>query len=361
MYDGRSRYPAPSKEARPIYRLIDKLYRLMRPATFLLDPETAHDLACRVMLALESCGTVAACEYLTPPDDKRLSQTIGKTYFPSPVGLAAGFDKTGELAHMLGLFGFGFVEAGTFTLEPRQGNPKPRLKRMTGSRGLANRMGWNNPGAIAGALNLYAKERLNPVGVNVGATPGVEDVDLAIESVVAVSNLLIAVADYLVVNPSCSNVTTVDFQSPSLLELLLRELSAVTQSKQILIKVAPETTLADLDGICGVCDAWGAGLIISNTLPSLQGALSAPLLYAGVCERIHHVYRWSSEVPTIACGGVETAAQVYELIRQGASLVQILTSWVYNGPFWPREINGNLSCLIRRDGFASISEARGTE
>jgi len=357
-----------------MYQVIDRVYRLLRPIIFgLTDPEWAHELACEQIRRLERCLLVGLIEHLGGYAEYReeLGQTIGGVYFPNPVGLAAGFDKTGELAHLLHFFGFGSIEVGTFTLRPRDGNPRPRLERLLKMHALINRMGWNNPGAERGRSNLFGKVRTVPIGVNIGPMPDLEDADLAIKSVVSAVELLGPLADYLAINPSCSNVRIVDFQDPFLLVDLVNELRARLPwiaDKLTLVKLKPDTTADQLAGIYPVCVCRRIGLILGNTFGMSRGALSGPRLYRGIPgqieslpNRISHAYQATGGlVPIVACGGIETGAQAYEVIQRGASLVQGLTGWVYGGPFWPREVCEELARLTRREGLSNISALRGT-
>jgi len=362
-----------------MYRLIDGLYRLARPTVFrLTDPEQAHRLACRAIGCLGQEGWLA--EELANQvwrlggyanHQAVLGQTVGGVYFPNPVGLAGGFVKDGLLAHLMHLFGFGSVEAGTFTLYPREGNPRPRLQRAPDVRGFYNAMGWNGPGAPTGAANLADRVRTIPVGINVGSTPDVESVDLAIQSIVDTVRVLGQYASYLTINPSCSNVRVTNFQDPFLLRALLDALRGQLPEfadKLTFVKLKPDTSPEQVDALGVVCVSKRVGLILGNTFGTEQGALSGPALYAGIPgyveslpDRIAHAYEATGGfVPLIACGGIETAEQAYELVGRGASLVQIYTSWVYNGPFWLREMCEGLARLLRRDGLKHVSVVRGT-
>lgn len=367
-----------------MYRLIDRLYRLARPAVFrLTDPEQAHNLACRAI------GYLGQDEWLAQQladqiwrlggyanYQSELGQTIGGVYFPNPFGIPAGFDKYGLIAYLLHFFGYGFAEAGTFTLPSRDGNPeRPRLDRVPEVRGLLNRMSWNNPGSEAGAHNLAKGARSSPVIVNVGPTPEVESVDVAITSVIEALKFLAPRASAICLNPSCSNVEIVNFQDPVLLAELLDAIHAsnVAGEQLILVKLDPDTDFPDLreersyldpcelGRIGSVCVERGAGLVLGNTRRTESGALSGPKLYEDMLARIGYIHReFAGKITTVACGGVETAVQAYEAIKRGAYLVQGLTGWIYGGPFWPREIVAGVSRLLKRECYANISEVRGT-
>lgn len=348
---------------------IDRVYRLLRHVIFrCTDPERAHEMACRAIgylgqgewLAEELASLVWRLGYA---GDRKLGQTVGGVCFPNPFGLPAGFDKYGLIVYLLHLFGFGFVEAGTFTLPPRDGNPRPRLERIPADRGLINRKGWDNPGAETGAANLHGKTRSVPVFVSVGPRPDVKSPDEAVGSVITALEFLAPRAEVISLNPSCSNVKIVDFQDPVLLAELLDAIttSGVTGDKPIAVKLDPQTSGKELSAIGEVCLSRGAWLILGNTRRTVRGALSGPRLYGRMLKRIGYIHqRFGGELTTIACGGIETAAQAYEAIGHGATLVQGLTGWPYGGPFWPREIVSGLSRRLKREGHSNISEVRGT-
>ena len=339
------------------------VYPFLRPALFALDAERAHRL------------TLAALKRWParhPPEpDPMLATTVAGLAFPNPVGLAAGFDKDAEVWRpVLGL-GFGFAEVGTLTPRPQAGNAKPRLFRLAGDRAVINRMGFNNGGQAA-ALPRLAGERPGLVGVNIGANKDSTDriADYA-EGVRAMAGA----ADYLTVNISSPN-------TPGLRALQHREaldelLAAVLEARAgagppVFLKVAPDLEPGDVEDIAGVSLVRGVdGLIVTNTTVSRPplasrhrgetGGLSGAPLKPLALQRLKEFRRATGgALPLIATGGIASGADAYDRIRAGASLVQLYTALVYEGPGLARRICGELKALLTRDGFARLYEAVGS-
>jgi len=345
------------------------LYPLLRPLIFALDAERAHRL------------TIAALKLAparTPPGpDPVLATTVAGLPFPNPIGLAAGFDKDAEVfAPLLGL-GFGFVEVGTLTPRPQPGNPRPRLFRLREDRAVINRLGFNNRGQAAARTRLGRRGagpstslRTGIVGVNVGANKDSADriADYA-EGVRAMAG----VADYLTINISSPNTPGLRaLQDPAALEALLE---AALEARgaggpPLFLKVAPDLEPADIDSIARVAAGRVEALIVSNTTvsrPPLRsphadeaGGLSGAPLKALALERLRNFRRATGgRLPLVAAGGIASGADAYERIRAGASLVQLYTGLVYEGPGLARRIARELKALLLRDGFARLDEAVG--
>jgi dihydroorotate dehydrogenase len=293
--------------------------------------------------------------------------------FPNPVGLAAGFDKNGEVfSKVLGL-GFGFAEVGTLTPEPQRGNPKPRLFRLAEDRGVINRMGFNNAGLQAALPRLCARSPSGIVGVNIGANK--DSADRIADYAVGVRTMA-PVSDYLTVNISSPNTPGLrGLQDKGALDALL---SAVREARgpagpPIFLKLAPDLARDEIDDIVDVAIARGLdGLIVSNTTlarPNLQsahagesGGLSgAPLKELALSKLREFRCASGGEIPLIAAGGIETGVDAYARIRAGASLVQLYSALVYEGPGLARRICAQLSQLLARDGFRNLAEAVATE
>jgi dihydroorotate dehydrogenase len=350
---------------------------LLRRVLFQLDPERAHALA---QVALRGV-TPALARWWRPPVDPALTVRAFGLTFEGPLGLAAGFDK-GE-ARIAGLFALGFshVEIGTITPRPQPGNERPRLFRLPEHRALLNRMGFNNAGVESCARRLSAipaAARLGPVGVNIGknkATPN----ERAIEDYLACIDRLHPFADYVVVNISSPNTPGLRQlqESEPLLALLhacVTRLAQRAPGKPLLVKIAPDLTPEALDEVVDVAIAAGAaGLIATNTTVSrhgvethprareaggLSGAPLEPLATAAV-RRCYA--RAGGRLPIVGCGGVLSAEDAYAKIRAGATLVQGYSGLIFVGPGFAREVHEGLAALLRRDGFATLSEAVGAD
>ncbi|MBK6298788.1 MAG: quinone-dependent dihydroorotate dehydrogenase [Sphingomonadales bacterium] len=340
------------------------LFAIVRPLVFALDPERAHRL------------TIAALKRLpgraAQPKNPALAITLAGLTFPSPVGLAAGFDKDAEVPDaMLGL-GFGFVEVGTVTPLPQAGNPKPRLFRLAEDRAVINRMGFNNRGQVAALARLTSRRRRGIVGVNVGANKDATD---RVSDYVSGVRLMAPVADYLTINISSPNTPGLRaLQSGDALGELLDAVTPVRapSGPPVFLKVAPDLEPAEIDAVVKTAIGRIDGLIIGNTTlsrPSLRspdsgeaGGLSgAPL--AGLALQRLRDFRSASggTLPLVAAGGIETAEQAWERIKAGASLVQLYSALVYHGPGLARTITRGLPALMARDGFTTIAEAIGSE
>ncbi|MGA9583141.1 MAG: quinone-dependent dihydroorotate dehydrogenase [Allosphingosinicella sp.] len=338
------------------------LYPLLRPLVFALDAERAHRLTIRAL------GAVPAGE--PAEEDPRLAIRVAGIDFPNPVGLAAGFDKDAEVhGQMLG-FGFGFAEVGTVTPRPQAGNPRPRLFRLAEDRAVINRMGFNNKGFEAARARLADRRRRGIVGVNIGANK--DSVD-RVADYAAGAREMAAVGDYLTVNVSSPNTPGLRAlqDEGALAELLAAVGEARSGSTPIFLKVAPDLAADEIDAIArAAIDSGVDALIVANTTvsrPELRsknrgeaGGLSgAPLKDLALRRLMDFRAATGGALPLIAVGGIENGVDAYARIRAGASLVQLYTALVYQGPGVARAITGELRTLLKRDGFATLSEAVG--
>ena len=347
----------------------DSLYQLLRPALFQLDAERAHRLAVR-LLAASPAGPGA-------PPQPVLRQSLWSRDFPNPVGLAAGFDKNAECyLGALGL-GFGFVEIGSVTPRPQEGNPRPRLFRLVEDRAVINRMGFNNDGMDAVAARLAGRDpKAGIVGVNLGKNK--ETADAAADYELGIARLG-PLADYLVINVSSPNtpgLRALQGKEP-LAELIARSRAArdrLVVRPPLLLKIAPDLTEDDQRDIAAVAlEASLDGLIISNTTiarPPLlatrhageAGGLSGAPLFAPSTALLASMYRLTGgKLPLIGVGGIATARDAYAKIRAGASLVQIYSAMVYEGPGLAARLARDLPGLLAADGFATVSAAIGAD
>lgn len=340
------------------------LYPLIRPFAFALDAETAHYLTIKGLRLIPP---------RRPPDFPRSLKTrVAGIDFPTPVGLAAGFDKDAEVPGQMLSMGFGFVEVGTLTPRPQVGNPRPRLFRLARDKAVINRMGFNNGGEAAAYARLTECTHLHGViGVNVGANKDSKDwISDYVEGVRAMA----PVARYLTVNISSPNTPGLRrLQDEGALEELLLALKQIGSKKPIFLKIAPDLADNDPERIVRAAIDHGIdALIISNTTlsrPALKspqareaGGLSGAPLRTLAHETLR-TFRSASggELPLIGVGGIANAEDAFARIRSGASLVQLYSAMVYQGPGIARGIALGLAARLEREGFASIAEAVGSE
>jgi len=343
------------------------LYRLIRPALFMLDAERAHRLT--IDLLRLRTGTGFTPEPRWTPE---LETVIGGLSFPNPVGLAAGFDKDAEVFEQTLSMGFGFVEVGTLTPLPQKGNPTPRLFRLVEDEAVINRMGFNNAGQDAALGRLAKRFRTRGiVGVNVGANK--DSIDRVADYVNGV-RAMAPVADYLTINISSPNTPGLrGLQDEGALDELLAGVRQVGAKKPIFLKVAPDLAEGDPERIVRAAIDHGVGaIIVSNTTVSRPpltsrfaaeaGGLSGAPLQPLAVEALRRFRRASGgEMPLVGVGGIASAEDAWQRIRAGASLVQLYSAMVYEGPGIAKRIVRGLEALMRRDGFASVAEAVGSE
>ncbi len=308
------------------------IYELLRRALFRLDAESAHEWTSEQMQHLQEIPIVLrALERVCRPPAAAARQLLGLE-LPSPIGIAGGFDKNATLMPFLAALGFGFLEVGTVTLRPQPGNPKPRLFREPHARALVNRMGFNNDGADVVAARLRAFERTVPVFVNVGKNRDVP-IDGAVEAYVECYRRVAPHADAAVLNLSSPNTPGLrDLQQPEHLEALLEGVRSVRVGP-VLIKIAPDLDDARIAEICAICSRMADGMICTNTTAVEGGGLSgAPLMAMSTAVLRKVRERVGPGYPLVGVGGVFTVDDVREKLEAGADLVQIYTSFVYEGP-----------------------------
>lgn len=369
---------------------MDHLYRrLVRPALFAIPSETIHHATLAGLgLAAEHAGLCALTRRLYGAPE--LPAEVFGLRFPNPVGLAAGMDKRAQAVPMWEALGFGFSELGGVTRHPQPGNPPPRMFRAPAEGALINRMGFNNPGAEAFAAQLrhwHAEGRwpAHPVGVNLGkskATP----LDGAADDYRFSFRLTWPWADFFVVNVSSPNTPNLrQLQDGPALDAILRSLqqangelaaAAARPPKPLLVKVAPDLSFDALDEILALAEPRGlAGLVATNTTitrpESGDGAARDVLAEAGGLsgrplrrrsnEVIRHLYRQTrGRLPIIGVGGVFEAADAWEKLACGASLVQVYTGMVYEGPGVARAIVRGLRERLARSGAKTVAEIVGS-
>ena len=372
---------------------MDFYKQLLRPLLFhglKTDPEWLHLRTLRWLDLLQAIGPRApgsaiwaAADRLCCYQDSRLQQTLWGLEFPNPFGLAAGFDKDGVAAGIWHHLGFGFAEMGTVTWHAQPGNPQPRLFRLSRDRAVLNRMGFNNAGALALRDRLAALgERPIPLGVNLGKskiTPLTEAPRDYLQSFQA----LRALGDYFVVNVSSPNTPGLrSLQDAKPLGEILDALQQENRGeKPLLVKIAPDLSW---EAIASVLDLAGqyqlAGIVATNTTIARDGLQTRTLARTGKAindepggisgaplkDRATAVIRFiwqqtNGRLPIIGVGGVFSAADAWEKIAAGASLVQVYTGWVYEGPLQARRLLTGLQANLATGGFASVAAAVGSD
>ncbi|MEX0998293.1 MAG: quinone-dependent dihydroorotate dehydrogenase [Flavobacteriaceae bacterium] len=331
------------------------MYKLLiRPILFLFDPESVHQFTFKMIRFLSAIGFSGIFRSMYEIKNKKLERTVFGLTFKNPVGLAAGFDKDAKLYQELSNFGFGFIEIGTLTPKPQEGNPRKRLFRLKEDKAIINRMGFNNGGVVEAVQRL--KENKNVlIGGNIGknkATPN----ENAVDDYLICFNTLYKQVDYFVVNvssPNTPNLRELQDKEPltKLLQRLQDENRLKPKQKPILLKIAPDLTESQLLDIIDIVRVTKiAGVIATNTTilrEGLQsenknemGGLSGKPLSSRSTEVIRFLHHKSNGAfPIIGVGGIHSASDALEKLEAGASLVQLYTGFIYEGPQLIKEIN----------------------
>lgn len=336
----------------------------LRPALFTLDAERAHSLTIAALAMWARIGAPLA----TRAADAVLATRVAGIDFPNPLGLAAGADKDAKGVAGFHALGFGCVEVGTLTPLPQGGNPRPRLFRLIEDRAVINRMGFNNGGLAAGLARISAR-RTGVLGINVGANKDAAD---RVADYVTGVTAAAPVADYVTINISSPNTPGLrDLQHGAALTELLAACDAARGNTPLFLKVAPDLTAAQIDELArAAIDNRIDALIVGNTTvsrPSLRssnrdetGGLSGAPLAALARARLGDFRKATGgAVALIAAGGIDSGAEAYARIRAGASLVQVYSALVYEGPGLANRLLRDLAALLKRDGFAHVADAIG--
>jgi dihydroorotate dehydrogenase len=345
--------------------------RLSRPLLRTLDPEDAHGLAIK---ALRFVPTVRSA-----PDDPRLAVRAFGLNFLNPVGIAAGFDKNAQAADALLRLGFGFVEVGTITPRPQAGNPRPRVFRLEADSGVINRMGFHSEGEAAALARLAARAG-GVVGVNIGANRDSSD---RIADYVHLIETFAPVASYFTINVSSPNTPGLrDLQQAKTLDALLarvvdarERMSRKAGPTPVLLKIAPDLTLADLDDAVGIARKHRIdGMIVGNTTiarPSVlrdrdkakeAGGLSGRPLFKLSTRMLAETFvRAENAFPLIGAGGVDSGATAIAKMKAGATLVQLYTGLVFNGIGLVAQIKGDLLAALKRGHRDSLASMIGSD
>jgi len=359
------------------------MYRLFFRVFFRhIDPERAHAIAKRSLRVIRATalGRDVVRRLVGPTDSCLETRALGLT-FPSPVGVAAGVDKDATWFEDLGALGFGFVEVGTITASPQEGSPRPRVARLIRDRALLNNLGFPNPGAEVAAVALSRRASNTIVGVNVGKSKSVA-VEAAGSDYRAAVRRLAPVANYLVLNVSSPNTPGLrELQDVDRLRALVAEvrseLATIDCSIPLLVKIDPDLEDERLTAIVALAvELRLDGIVAVNTTtdrrslaqpgarraPFEGGGVSGAPLGARAIDVLRTVRRIAGErLVLVSVGGVENAEDVWERILAGATLVQVYTAFVYEGPAWAKRVNRGLAHKVRQAGLSSIQELVGAE
>ncbi|MDX2253909.1 MAG: quinone-dependent dihydroorotate dehydrogenase [Pseudanabaenaceae cyanobacterium bins.39] len=356
-----------------------------KPVLFALNPETAHHISiatCRQISTSPPLQRIA--KSLFGYSDPRLAQTLWNLPFANPVGLAAGFDKNAEAIGAWECLGFGFAEVGTITAHAQSGNPQPRLFRLPSDRAVLNRMGFNNYGAAAVAAHLqnyFQSHQIQiPLGINLGKSKITELADAKFDYAESLRSLY-PFGDYFVVNVSSPNTPNLrDLQATDQLCGILETLQPINSDhKPIFVKIAPDLNDADIIAVVNASQRYGiAGIIATNTTISRQNLQTTHIAMTGkpvteeaggisgqpVRDRSLEVIRliWTStngKLPIIGVGGIASAEDAWQKITAGASLVQVYTGLVYEGPTLVKQILQGLVAKLEAHSLTNIQQAIG--
>jgi dihydroorotate dehydrogenase len=357
-----------------VIRVID-MYSLLRRALFTLDAEVAHERTATLLkFASQTPGASAVLRQLFAPATRGLGQTVAGLTFAHPIGLAAGFDKHADLTHGMALLGFSHVEVGTVTPRPQAGNPKPRMFRLVEDHAIINRMGFNSVGMDVVAPRMAKRPLQLPVGINIGKNRDTALADATADYLSAFTTLA-PHADYVAVNISSPNTPGLrQLHETAALRELLDALRAANQwQRPIFLKISPDESLDQLEQVIATAMTAGiSGIIATNTTisrPNLQstnanevGGLSGVPLRDPAMATLRHVARLTNgRLPIVSVGGISSAQDVYARLRAGASLVQLYTALVYQGPAIVAQLSWGLAALLRRDGVSDIRQIIGVD
>ena len=366
------------------------MYALFRPLLFKMDAERAHQLAFRSARFVQAISPSLVQPFFAY-ENPVLHQKLWNLHFSSPVGLAAGFDKNGQLIKFWSKLGFGYTEVGSVSARSSVGNPKPRMFRLPEDQALINRMGLNNEGAesISKRINRLPLHTLPPLGINLAKThnPAIMG-EKAIDDFARSFELLAPLASYIVLNISCPNTTEgKTFEEPEALNKLLDRIMEARSSMRspvpLLVKLSPtfsehvvyDSAIEEVMEI--VLTKRIEGVIATNTAPDREGlektpesdlyaigagGLSGKPLALRTTRLVRYLYEKSmGRLPIIAVGGIDSAEQAYANIKAGASLIQIYSGMVYKGPGIVKRIKKGLVRLLKQDGHSSIRDAIGAD
>jgi dihydroorotate dehydrogenase len=351
--------------------------KVLKPVFFLNDPEDVHDNMVKMgnNLGRHSIGraiTKAAFNYKNP----MLEQKVLGISFKNPIGLAAGFDKNAQLTQILPSVGFGFEEVGSITGEPCKGNPKPRLWRLKESKGLVVYYGLKNDGCEVLSQRLCRRKFEFPLGISIAKTnsPDTCETDAGVADYVKAYTAFRNIGNYYTINVSCPNAFGGQpFTDALKLEKLLTAIDSLPKTKPIFIKISPDLSQIEIDAVLNVVKNHSIdGFVISNLTKNREnqnlkdknipevGGFSGKVVEDLANKMIKYVYsETKGKYVIIGCGGVFNAEDAFEKIKSGASLIQLVTGMIFEGPQVIGEINRGLVKILQKNGYKNISEAVG--
>ena len=347
-------------------------YQTLKPWLYKLDPEVAHQVAETALRVPNTCPILfnpfLKSHFVT--NDILKQELFGRTFL-NPIGLGAGFDKNATMIRGIQILGFGFTEIGTVTPKPQAGNPKPRMFRHVEEESIQNAMGFNNDGLLSVQKRL--KERFpftTPIGINIGKNKTTSDAE-AINDYTTLIKALHELGDYLVINISSPNTPGLrDLQNEEFITRLFSEAKEIT-NKPILLKIAPDMSKEDAVALTTLAVEKGAdGIIATNTTidyslvknPQSIGGLSGAVLKEKSFEIFEAIAKeLYGKTTLISVGGIDSAKEAYRRIKAGASLVEIYSGLIFGGFDMIKDINTELTELIKADGYANITEAIGSD
>ena len=356
---------------------------VIRPWLFKIDAERVHDATISAAAVAGGVpGLPALVRRLSAFTDEALACEVCGLQFPNPIGLAAGYDKNGKAVDLMAALGFGFIEIGSVSAHPSDGNPKPRLWRLPRDRAIIVNYGLPNHGADSIAARLETKRLPVPLGVNIVKTNRLraDPDDAVLDDYVRSVRTLEAVADYLTLNLSCPNTETGRdfFGDPAMVARLLEMLAELDLSRPLFLKVSPLGGVQAIEGLLEAVDGvpFVSGFIFNlppgkpaqldmtqEQLDRMPGAVAGKPIETIINDAIGNLYQRMDQdrYHIIAAGGIFTAEDAYRKVRIGASLVQVLTGLVFEGPGLLKRLNRGLCTLLQRDGFTNITQAVGAE
>lgn len=347
-------------------------YQTLKPWLYKLDPEVAHQVAETALRVPNICPILfnpfLKSHFVT--NDILKQELFGRTFL-NPIGLGAGFDKNATMIRGIQILGFGFTEIGTVTPRPQAGNPKPRMFRHVEEESIQNAMGFNNDGLLSVQKRLKEKFPFTtPIGINIGKNKTTSDAE-AINDYTTLIKALHELGDYLVINISSPNTPGLrDLQNEEFITRLFSEAKEIT-NKPILLKIAPDMSKEDAVALTTLAVEKGAdGIIATNTTidyslvknPQSIGGLSGAVLKEKSFEIFEAIAKeLYGKTTLISVGGIDSAKEAYRRIKAGASLVEIYSGLVFHGFDMIKDINTELTELIKADGYANITEAIGSD
>jgi dihydroorotate dehydrogenase len=355
--------------------------KILKPIFFRFDPELMHDLFTLIGAGLGSNPftrriVAAVCSYEHPS----LATRVAGIDFKNPIGLGAGFDKDMQLTKIMPSVGFGFMEVGAITHLPYEGNPKPRLARLPEDQSLIVYYGLKNAGATTAEKRLKKMKFAFPIGINIAKTNRADiKGKKSVEDYVMTYRMLSHYFNYVTLNVSCPNAQDgILFQDPVMLDTLLSAISKEKKECPVFLKISAHLSIEEVDAILAVVDRYSFvdGFVVSNLSKKRdilhlrsrkekldvvpEGGISGVPIKMLTTEMIRHMYKKTDgKYILIGLGGIFTAEDAYEKIKAGASLVQLVTGLIYEGPLMVKRVNRGLVALLARDGYATIADAVG--